>query len=78
MIAREQLVQELGQLSEEDVKRVADYVSFLKSKTRMKEVVRFDEEGLKVLYAEAGEEDRLLAEEGMPEYDTGLKKEDKQ
>ena len=54
MIAPEQLAQELGQLSEDDVRRVADYVSFLKSKARRTGVVQFDEASLKVLYAEAG------------------------
>ncbi len=78
MIIREQLFQELGQLSEEDLKRVADYVSFLKSKARTGRVVRLDEANLKALYAEAGEEDRMIAQEGMAEYSAGLKKEDKQ
>ncbi len=78
MVAREELVKELKQLNEEDVQRVANFVSFLKSTTRMRGVARFDEASLKILYSEASEEDRILAQEGMAEYSSCLKREDKQ
>ena len=76
MSIKEQVVQELGSLSESELKQVADYVAFLKFQARIKSMADLDEARLANLYAEFADEDRELAEEGMSDYIEGLLKED--
>ena len=75
MSTKEQILEELETLSEAEIKDVAEYLAFLKyrSQNRRSSV---DEAQLADLYAEFAEEDRNLAEEGMPDYNNGLMKED--
>lgn len=76
MSIKEQVAQELDNLSEAELKQVAEYVTFLKFRSRIKPVSVIDEKQIAVVYAEFAEEDRKLAEEGMSDYAEGLRKED--
>jgi len=76
MSIKEKVTQELDRLSETELKEVAEYVSFLKFRARIKPIPTLDETQLAALYAEFADEDRELAEEGMSDYAEGLMKED--
>ena len=75
MSTKEQVIDEIEGLSEAEIKEVAEYLAFLKYRSRSKPPV-VDESQLAVLYGEFAEEDRALAEEGMAGYAKGLAKED--
>ena len=75
MSIKEQVVEELKALSEDELKEVSAYLAFLKFRAR-RTVPTFDEGQLAALYAEFADEDRNLAEEGMADYDEGLMEED--
>lgn len=78
MTLREQIGHELDELTELQLRRVAEYVALLKSHSgRVVESVS-DEAQLRALYAEFADEDRLLAEAGMSDYSQGLAREDQQ
>jgi hypothetical protein len=78
LLIKEQIVQTLNDLSEIELKKVIEYVSFLKFRTRLKAIPQQpDVSQVAHLYAEFAEADRQLAEEGMEEYTNGLLKEDK-
>jgi hypothetical protein len=78
LLVKEQIVQTLNGLNDIELKKVIEYVSFLKFRTRLKAISPSpDVSQLANLYAEFAEEDRQLAEEGMKEYTDGLVKEDK-
>jgi hypothetical protein len=76
MSAKEQVTRELDNLSEAELKQVAEYVAFLKFRTRLNQISTLDEAQLSALYSEFADEDRRLAEEGMSDYAKGLAKED--
>ena len=78
MLIKEQVVQELDGLSEAELKRVAEYVAFLRFRTRIKPMSTLDESQLAALYGEFADEDRKLAEEGMSDYAESLAQEDAQ
>lgn len=75
MSTKEQVLEEIGTLSEAEVKEVAEYLAFLKYRSQNKPQL-VDESQLEALYAEFAQEDRNLAEEGMADYTEGLMKED--
>jgi hypothetical protein len=76
-LIKEQIVQTLEGLSDIELKKVIEYVSFLKFRTRLKAISPPPEVSqLAKIYAEFAEEDRQLAEEGMEEYTDGLVKDD--
>ena len=76
MSVKEQVARELDSLSEAELKQVAEYVAFLKFRTRFNQMSSLDDAQLAVLYSEFADEDRMLAEEGMSDYAKGLAKED--
>jgi len=78
MSVREELVQQIQGLTDDQVRQVADYLSFVKYQSRFQAAPRLDEKQLAALYGEFAEEDRELAEEGMAAYQAGLLKEDQQ
>ncbi|KHD06155.1 hypothetical protein PN36_15500 [Candidatus Thiomargarita nelsonii] len=74
---KEQIVQTLDSLNKAQLQQLFEYLSFLKFRVRLNNIMpSFDETKLATLYAEFAEEDRKLAEEGMDEYSAGLLKED--
>jgi hypothetical protein len=75
MSTKEEVLEEIKTLSEAEIEEVAEYVAFLKYRSRRKPSV-VDESHLAALYAEFADEDRNLAEEGMADYAEGLAKED--
>ncbi|MSS71789.1 MAG: hypothetical protein EXS64_09905 [Candidatus Latescibacteria bacterium] len=76
MSIKEQITQELNDLSETELEQVARYMAFLRFRARIDSTPALDEVQLATLYAEFAEEDRELAEEGMSDYQEGLLKED--
>ena len=76
MSVKEQVARELDSLSEAELKQVAEYVAFLKFRTRFNQMSSLDEAQLAALYSEFADEDRMLAEEGISDYAKGLAKED--
>jgi hypothetical protein len=76
MTIKEQIVHELDRLSEADLAEVARYVSFLRYQARVQAAPAIDEQKVAALYAEFGEEDRNLAEEGLADYARTLDEED--
>lgn len=76
MSIRERVTKELERMDEADLERVADYMAFLKFRSRHTAPSRLDDAHLAALYAEAAEEDRRLAEQGLEEYAEGLARED--
>lgn len=56
-------------------RQVAEYLTFLRFRARIPVSLPLDTAPLAALYAEFEEEDRLLAEEDMSDYDAGLRAE---
>lgn len=78
MSTKETIAHELDRLSEAELRQVARYVAFLKYQARVEAAPRIDEQGIAALYAESGDEDRNLAEEGLADYARALQQEDAQ
>ncbi|MBA2340484.1 MAG: hypothetical protein H0V88_08825 [Pyrinomonadaceae bacterium] len=76
MTIKEQVAEDLETLNEAELKQVAEYLAFLKFRSRSKPVPQFDETQLAALYAEFADEDRVLADEGLSEYAENLENED--
>jgi hypothetical protein len=77
MSTKEHVVNELENLTEADLEQVSRYIAFLKYQSRKEFAPHVKEADLAALYAEFAEEDRMLSEEGMKEYDDELRKADK-
>lgn len=75
MTVKEQVEQQLDDLSEAELRQVAEYLEFLKFRSRDRKP-SFDETQLAALYAEFGADDRAMAEEGLEDYVGGVAKED--
>lgn len=69
------ITQELETLNEEQLRQIADFIAFLKFRTRFVSM-QTDENQIAALYSEFAEEDRELAEEGIDEYAELLRQED--
>jgi len=78
MSIKAHVIQELTGLSDSDLEQVAEFLAFLKFRTRLHATPALDEAQVAALYAKFAEEDRALAEEGMTDYAAGLRKEDAQ
>lgn len=76
MTVKEQIAMELGNLSESDLREMAQYLAYLKFRDRSRKKTIPIETELKALYAEAGDEDVNLAEAGLADYAQGLAQED--
>jgi len=76
MTIKEHLAHEIERLSEPELREVAEFVAFLKFRENVKAVTLPDEAEMAALYGEFRDEDRELAEAGMPDYVEGLRKED--
>lgn len=73
---KERVVTNLSDLTEPQLKQVADYLEFLKFRERRADASHFDAAEVEMLYAEFGDEDRELAEAGLPDYSLNLQHED--
>ena len=76
MSIREYVIQTVENLSDTDLESVAEYLAFLRFRSRVLPLPSLDPAQIAALYAEFGEEDRQLAEEGMADYAVGLDAED--
>jgi len=74
MALKEYVTHEVETLGEKELQAVAEYVSFLKFRSR----TSLSEARLAALYGEFEQEDRELAESGMNDYATALAQEDVQ
>ncbi|MBV9468842.1 MAG: hypothetical protein JO316_11095 [Abitibacteriaceae bacterium] len=74
MSLKEYVAHELGTLGENELKQVAEYVAFLKFRSRTSAA----EAHLASLYSEFAQEDQELAEAGMNDYSQALSQEDAQ
>ena len=74
---KKDLVEELEMLGERELQELAEYVAFLKFRSRSILLREVNEDQIAALYREFSEEDRKLAEEGMADYANSLAKEDK-
>ncbi len=74
MSLKEFVAHEVETLGENELRAVAEYVSFLKFRAR----TSIDEARLASLYGEFEQEDRELAESGMEDYARALSQEDAQ
>ena len=75
MTVKEQVEQQLDELSEAELRQVAEYLEFLKFRSRDRRP-SLDETQLAALYAEFSADDRAMAEEGLEDYVGGLVRED--
>ena len=78
MSIKTHVLQTLDDLNEADLARVAEFLDFLKFRNRFHVASIPNEVQVAEMYAEFAEEDRALAEEGMPDYIAGLGQEDLQ
>ncbi|HXU35353.1 MAG TPA: hypothetical protein VN937_03250 [Blastocatellia bacterium] len=76
MITKEEIVQTVDQLSPSELEQLAQFLAFIKYRSRVTTVPSLDERQLAALYAECAEEDRDLAEEGISDYAVALARED--
>ena len=72
---KEQVSKQIAELDEEQLKQVAEFITFIKFRTRYS-IPDIEESRLSALYREFADEDRNLAEEGMADYKSGLQKEE--
>ena len=73
---REKVVTNLSDLTETQLRQVAEYLEFLKFRARHRANSQLDDIELEALYAEFADEDRELAEVGLAEYAANLERED--
>lgn len=76
MTIKEQVTKTISGLSESELHQVAEYLSFLKFRSRRQSKPTIEEEKLASLYNEFADEDRQMAEEGIEDYNQGLLAED--
>jgi hypothetical protein len=76
MDIKEEVAKQIDSLSESELRQVAQYLAFLKHKSKIQPLPEYDEQQLAALYAEFAEEDQELAEEGMTDYARALERED--
>ena len=77
MTIKESLIKEITRLDEGQLQELEDFLSFLKFRSRMRRPTAISEEQIARLYSESGEEDRVMAEQGIEDYAIGLAKEEK-
>ena len=76
MTIKEYVTDVIQSLEETELREVADYLAYLRFRARARAVPRPVDSTLAALYREFGDEDRNLAEEGMADYEQGLRMED--
>jgi hypothetical protein len=69
MLVKEYITQELEFLSNTELQQLAEYLAFLKFRTRLHPLsIQATDEKLQDLYAQFEDEDLVLAESGLEEY----------
>ena len=76
MFIKNKIEQMIEGFNEAELRQIAEYMTFLRFRSRFQPKSPFDENELARLYAEFAETDRLEANEGMNEYNTILAEED--
>jgi hypothetical protein len=77
MLVKEYITQELELLSATELQQLAEYLAFIKFRSRLRPLpAQMSEEKLQSLYAEFESEDLILAEAGLEEYVAVLAHED--
>ncbi|MCX7014164.1 MAG: hypothetical protein NTW86_16710 [Candidatus Sumerlaeota bacterium] len=76
MSVKEQVIHELATLTDAELVEVAEFLAFLRFRDRLQSAPDLDEAKLAAQYAAFGEADQALAEEGIAEYERGLRQED--
>jgi len=76
MTAKEQLLREIEELDDSQVREVEEFLAFLRFRSRYDTPVVFDRAQAAEQYREAAAEDRKMADEGLADYSAGLKRED--
>ena len=69
---REKVATHLSDLTESQLRQVAEYLEFLKFRERRNTDLLFEDAKLEALYAEFADDDRELSEVGLKEFVTGL------
>lgn len=77
MIVKEHLIKEIHRLNEEQLQELEDFLFFLKFRSKISRPSEIQEKEIARLYSDSTEEDRIMSEEGMDDYLSGLLKEDK-
>ena len=75
-VTRENLKQEIDRFNDEQLKQVAEFIEFIKFRSRFHQKV-VDLPQFASLYQEFAQEDRELAEDGIGNYIEELQKEDR-
>ena len=69
MLVKEYITRELEFLSDTELRQLAEYLAFLKFRTRLHPLpIQTTDEKLQDLYAQFEDEDLLLAESGLEKY----------
>ncbi len=76
MTIKERINQELNQFTEDQLREVANFIAFIKFRSRLTNLPQSNPSQIANLYSQFAEEDRLLAEEGISEYAELLQQED--
>lgn len=76
MSIKQQVTRELDNLTEVELQQLAEYLAFVKFRSRLYPTAPLNASQLATLYAECAEEDRSLAEAGMADYGRSLLRED--
>lgn len=76
MTVKEYVTETLETLNENELQQVADYLAFLKFRTRLSALPSLNTTRIGTLYAQFAEEDLMLAEAGLAEYNASLIAED--
>lgn len=75
-VTKESLKQETDQLNDEQLKQIAEFIEFIKFRSRFHQKV-VNLEQFASLYQEFADEDQELAEMGMADYVEQLRQEDR-
>ncbi|MEA5499001.1 hypothetical protein VB834_10155 [Limnoraphis robusta Tam1] len=75
-VTKESLKQEIDQLNDEQLKQIAEFIEFIKFRSRFNQKV-VNLEQFASLYQEFADEDKELAEMGMADYVEQLRQEDR-
>lgn len=76
LVSSEAIKQDLDCLTQAQLQQVADFIAFLKFRTKRRHRLVLDSSQLTALVTEFAEEDPALAEAGIGDYATMLQRED--